>query len=70
MKDAMNNKLEEDFRLFKKFHDEQLEQHVQTSASNIDQLHTEIRTLKRHAEEKAQEVGLSFLIQKRLLKIE
>jgi hypothetical protein len=62
MKDAMNNKLEEDFRLFKKFHDEQLEQHIRTNSSNIDQLQTEIRALKRLCEEKAEEVCLFKLI--------
>jgi hypothetical protein len=51
-------KLEEDLRLLRKFHDEQLEQHAQASAANIDQLHTEIRALKRFSEEKAGDVGL------------
>jgi hypothetical protein len=40
----------------KKFHDEQLEQHVQTSTTDSDQLQTEIRSLKRICEEKDDEV--------------
>ncbi|CAF4372346.1 unnamed protein product, partial [Rotaria sp. Silwood2] len=55
VKDALNNKLEQDLRLLKKFHDEQFEQHVQTSSSDAEQLRTEIRTLKRLCEEKADE---------------
>ncbi|CAF4308321.1 unnamed protein product [Rotaria sp. Silwood2] len=59
VKDALNNKLEQDLRLLKKFHDEQFEQHVQTSSSDAEQLRTEIRTLKRLCEEKADEVSYS-----------
>ncbi len=40
----------------KKFHDEQLEQHVQTSTNSSEQLQTEIRALKRLCEEKDDEV--------------
>jgi hypothetical protein len=54
----LNSKLEQDIRLLKKFHDEQLEQHAQTSASNIEQLQTEIRALKRFCEEKTNEVWI------------
>jgi hypothetical protein len=50
------NKLEQDIRLIKKFHDEQLEQHIQTSTTSSEQLQTEIRTLKRLCEEKDDEV--------------
>jgi hypothetical protein len=51
------NKLEEDIRLIKKFHDERLEQHVQTSTTGAEQLHSEIRALKRLCEEKEDEVS-------------
>jgi hypothetical protein len=54
----LNNKLEQDLRLLKKFHDEQFEQHIQTTASNVEQLQTEIRTLKRLGDEKTDEVSL------------
>ncbi len=63
-KDALNAKLEQDLRLLKKFHDEQFEQHIQTTASNIDQLQSEIRTLKRVCEEKSDEV--SFYLNHRI----
>ena len=57
----MNNKLEQDLRLLKQFHDEQFEQHIQTTASNVEQLQTEIRSLKRLCDEKSNEVSLQFL---------
>ncbi|CAF3647727.1 unnamed protein product [Rotaria sp. Silwood1] len=59
-KDILNNKLEQDIRLLKKFHDEQLEQQVQTAASDVEQLRTEIRTLKHLSEEKADEKCLEL----------
>jgi hypothetical protein len=55
----LNAKLEQDLRLLKKFHDEQFEQHIQATALNVDQLQTEIRTLKRLCEEKTNEVSLN-----------
>ncbi|CAF4627601.1 unnamed protein product [Rotaria sp. Silwood1] len=51
-KDALINKLEQDLRALKKSHDEQLEQHIETSTNDAEQLHTEIRALKRLCEEK------------------
>ncbi|CAF0922423.1 unnamed protein product [Adineta ricciae] len=54
-KDALVNKLEQDLRVAKKIHDEQLEQHYQTSSSDTEQLHSEIRSLKRLCEEKDEE---------------
>ncbi|CAF4105177.1 unnamed protein product, partial [Rotaria sordida] len=54
-KDALNSKLEQDLHLLKIFHDEQLEQHIQIAASDVEQLRTEIRTLKNLCEEKADE---------------
>jgi len=54
----LNTKLEQDLRLLKKCHDEQFEQHIQTTASTVDQLQTEIRTLKRLCEEKTDQVSL------------
>ncbi|UJR13437.1 hypothetical protein I4U23_000451 [Adineta vaga] len=53
--DELNCKLEQDLRLFKKFHDEQFEQQIKTSATTIDQLQTEIRTLKQNCVEKIDE---------------
>ncbi|CAF0725433.1 unnamed protein product [Rotaria sordida] len=52
MKDALINKLEQDLRALKKSHDEQLEQHMEISTNDTEQLHTEIRALKRLCEEK------------------
>jgi hypothetical protein len=60
MKDVLNNKLEQDLRFLKKLHDEQLEQHFQTSTTDAEQLQTEIRALKRLCEEKDNEVGFSL----------
>ena len=53
----MNSKLEQDLRLFKKFHDEQFEQQIKTNAANVDQLQTEIRTLKQTCAEQANQVS-------------
>jgi hypothetical protein len=50
------DKLEQDIRLLKKCHNEQLEQHVQTSTTGSEQLYSEIRALKRLCEEKEDEV--------------
>lgn len=55
-------KLEEDLQLLKKFHDEQFEQHIQTNSTIIDQLQTEIRTLKHISQEKTDQVRLSLSI--------
>ncbi|CAF4420440.1 unnamed protein product, partial [Rotaria magnacalcarata] len=52
VKDALNNKLEQDLRASKKSHDEQLEQHIETTTNDIEQLDKEIRALKRLCEEK------------------
>ncbi len=52
----MNHKLEQDLRFFKKFHDEQFEQQIKATASDVDQLQAQIRTLKRTCEEKSDEV--------------
>ncbi|CAF3693774.1 unnamed protein product [Adineta steineri] len=54
--DTLNNKLEQDLRLFKKFHDEQFEQQIKTNALYIDQLQNEIQTLKHNYQEKLDEV--------------
>ncbi|CAM2700904.1 unnamed protein product [Rotaria socialis] len=51
-KDALNNKLEQDLRASKKSHDEQLEQHIETTTNDVEQLDKEIRALKRLCEEK------------------
>ncbi|CAF3637328.1 unnamed protein product, partial [Rotaria sp. Silwood2] len=51
-KDALINKLEQDLRALKKSHDEQLDQHIETSTNDAEQLQTEIRALKRLCEEK------------------
>jgi predicted RNase H-like nuclease (RuvC/YqgF family) len=53
----LNTKLEQDLRSLKKFHDEQFEQHIQSTAATVDQLHTEIRSLKRLCDEKTEEVS-------------
>lgn len=58
----MNNKLEQDLRLLKKFHDEQFEQHIQSTSANVDQLQSEIRTLKRVCDDKTDEVSLRAII--------
>jgi hypothetical protein len=50
------NKLEQDVKLLKKFHEEQLEQHVKTSTTSSEQLYSEIRALKRLCEEKEDQV--------------
>jgi hypothetical protein len=55
-KDSLINKLEQDIRLLKKIHDEQLEQNHQTSTNDSEQLHSDIRALKRLCEEKENEV--------------
>jgi hypothetical protein len=55
-KDTLINKLEQDIRSLRKFHDEKLEQHDQTSIMGAEQLHSEIRALKRLCEEKENEV--------------
>ncbi|CAF4434302.1 unnamed protein product, partial [Adineta steineri] len=46
MKESLNNKLEQDLRFLKKLHDEQLEQHFQSSTTDAEQLHTDSRVLK------------------------
>lgn len=56
----MNNKLEQDLKALKKAHDEKLEQHIEATASDADQLHTEIRALKRLCEEKEDQVRFVF----------
>ncbi|CAF0728780.1 unnamed protein product [Adineta steineri] len=56
MKESLNNKLEQDLRFLKKIHDEQLEQHFQSSTTDAEQLHTDIRALKRLCEEKDDEL--------------
>ena len=63
----MNSKLEQDLRLMKKFHDEQFEQHIQSTADNIDQLQSDIRALKRLCDEKADEVSLRQTISAKIL---
>lgn len=54
----MNDKLEQDLRLLKKIHDEQFEQHIQSTAVNVDQFQSEIRALKRVCDDKTDEVSL------------
>ena len=46
----------------KKFHDEQLEQHVQTNTNHAEHFQTEIRALKRLCEEKEDEVELLLFL--------
>ncbi len=58
----MTAKLEQDLRSLKKFHDEQFEQHIQSTAVTVDQLKTEIRSLKRLCDEKTDEVSLIHLL--------
>ena len=41
----------------KKFHEEQLDQHVQSHSNSSEQFQSEIRALKRHCEEKEDEVN-------------
>jgi hypothetical protein len=53
----MNSKLEQDLRSSKKLYDEQLEQHIETATTDAEQLHTDIRALKRICEEKEDEVS-------------
>lgn len=56
----MISKLEQDIRLLRKSHDEKLEQQVQTSTIDSEQLYSEIRALKRLCDEKEDEVRNSF----------
>lgn len=55
--DTLNCKLEQDLRLFKKFHDDQFEQQIKSHSVAIDQLQTEIRALKQTCHDKTDEVS-------------
>lgn len=55
-KENLISKLEQDICLIKKFHDEQLQEHIQTAAQQAEQLQSEIRSLKRLCDDKTAEV--------------
>ena len=56
-KESLISKLEQDIRLLRKSHDDQLEQQTQMNTNDCDLLRTEIRTLKRVCEERENDVS-------------
>lgn len=59
-KDALTSKLEQELRVMKKIHDDRLEEHAQSNSLNTEQLHGEIRALKRICDEKDDQVRFDF----------